>query len=233
MIQRLQEASRHGAQGAIGPPVAPRSETANPDRDPYVWRTLAITQVGHIVDAFDLGDPLHDEPLEIAGRKVPYYDPTKTTLIRMRKVGSDQPYRFYLSCEDGAFHLNGTSPPVHQANRVAGLQLNEETAPAYTWFFTYFVRGEQGAFYVLTDADDPMLPRALLDDPVVPLGELIRPPVVDSIDKKGSITCRVQIIYGTHLFAAEMVVHQSGMVEMADDEPLITELAAPIHAPIG
>lgn len=128
------------------------------------------------------------------------------------------------------YRLNGTSPPIHEVNANQQLHINEKTVLDYLAFFCFFVRGDDGPFFIVDSQDNEFLPD---------LGQLqsefeavFRPPRVWGKDEQGNWRVSALVYYSDAVFAANFEVHQDGTVDMLDDTPLLGDLPARIDAPL-
>lgn len=123
---------------------------------------------------------------------------------------------------DGFTPLDGTSPAIHSHNSRHGIDLSTEALQHdYLRFFCYFVRGELGPFEIVTDAS------RLRGDAGADLGRHVvelAPTTVED-DKPDRPTYKASIVYGDKLFNAVFALHQHGMIEMLDDEPLLDSVS--------
>jgi hypothetical protein len=127
------------------------------------------------------------------------------------------------------YPLNGTSPPIHEANVRLPLALPDvTTAEEYLRFFGGYVWGEEGGFWIVERADQ--IPwssqaeqelRERADDAITPI-------VPQPQDDDGRFRFTTTTLYSNALFTAEYAIAPTGMVEMLDDEPLLADL--PIRA---
>ncbi len=147
-------------------------------------------------------------------------------LIQVRSSSwQDRALRVYyvLEANGGLIRLRGLSQPIHEINARSPIRIGSvETAQAYLWFFTFFVRGDEGPFLIVEEEGDPALaavPARVRDR----IWHHLRP-VSCAADAGNAYLCRASIWYGTALFAARFKIMPSGMVEMLRDEPLTTEL---------
>lgn len=142
---------------------------------------------------------------------------------------------YYLVHEGSLFRLNGTSPPIHEVNQKASINLTEDNVLDYLRFFCFFVRGKEGPFYVLESMDDPFVSSLTAMTPAVEqiLSSAAQPLEKPALDEGGNFTCKTTIFYSNAVFQADMKVQSTGMVEMLDDEPIAADLPVRVSAPIG
>ena len=144
----------------------------------------------------------------------------------------------YLLHDGNTYRLNGTSPPIHEVNLKAAIKLTAENVLFYLSFFCFFVRGEDGPFYVLHSLNDPLLPPAFAGGRIegIPAGrtldQLLRSPLLAGVDSNGNFRTSSLVNYSNAIFHADIVVHSTGMVEMTEDRSLIAELSCKVQAPL-
>ncbi len=147
---------------------------------------------------------------------------------------------YLISPQHKLFRLNGTSPPVHEVNKKAPIKLNKDNVLSYLIFFCFFVRGEEGPFYLLESMDDPLveeLRNASSDNqPMLTAYEVvegtIRSLTLEGINEKGHYLCDGVVSYSNAMFIANFAVHSGGMIDMLDDEPIAADMPFKINAPI-
>lgn len=150
---------------------------------------------------------------------------------------------YYASTPTGEFtQLNGTSPPIHKFNEryldllPERVEANPELALSYLEYFCFFVRGDDGPFYVLTERDlDRAVSLSLKSPPrdeadLRRIRDLYRGPSVHRIEPDGKILASALLWYSNYVFLADFVILPSGMVEMAQDFPIV-ELSQDAGAP--
>ena len=136
--------------------------------------------------------------------------------------------------------LNGTSPPIKEFNAAGNLSLSDENALDYLKFFCFFVRGEEGPFYVVDSLNAPYLPDIIRDGadagalPAVRTRFQERYQSPRQFGKSGDGKWRISatIYYSNAVFVGDFLVGADGMVDMADDTPILADIAAKISAPI-
>ena len=166
-------------------------------------------------------------------RPLPFY--REAILIRVHDpmwVGG-HPVIYYLSVKGKLFRLNGTSPPIHEVNNSGQACITQDNVLDYLRFFCFFVRGDEGPFYILEHIDDPLLPEGVEQTTWSILDNTARPARVTGVNEKGYFLCEAVTFYANALFEANFAVHPDGMVEMLSDNPIAGELGARITAPIA
>lgn len=166
---------------------------------------------------------------------------TNTVLIRVSDTNwvNKKMAIYYLNQNSSLFRLNGTSPPIHEVNNKAPIKLTEENVLGYIRFFCFFVRGEEGPFYIVEDSNDPLL--ALSQQPPASdhtttlsvLESAIKPARYLGKDSKGNYLCEAVVFYSNALFTSKLAVMPSGMIEMVDDIPIAGDLSFKLNQPIA
>lgn len=124
----------------------------------------------------------------------------------------------------GVVVVDGTSPPLHEANARIPLRIEDDaTARDYLRFFCAAIHGADGPFEVVEHAAqlrltgrDVRAARAKIAAAVAPITALPS----DGEARVFEATVR----YERALFASTFAVHRTGMVEMTDDTPLVQRL---------
>ncbi|HEY0955313.1 MAG TPA: hypothetical protein VGE36_11180 [Roseateles sp.] len=166
-------------------------------------------------------------------RPLPWYE--SEVLIRVRDPDWQTPNLalYYLSCEKSLMRLNGTAHPIHEVNAKAPIRLTDLNALDYLRFFCFFVRSDEGPFFIPAGVADPLLPAAsiavLSDDAKarLSLAKLMH------IDEHGKFRCEATVYYGNALFNADFSVAPTGMIEMHSDSPICGDLPERIQAPLA
>ncbi len=173
------------------------------------------------------------ETTQVAWRTLPFYD--NIALIRVHDESWDPSnlYVYYLAREGQLYRLNGTSPPIHEVNEVAPIRITEDNILDYLRFFCFFVRGEEGPFLIVEDMDNPYLPKGLEDSHLRGIEGVIRPATYEGKNDDGHFLCDAIVYYSNALFLANFSVQSSGMIEMLDDDPLLTDLPDKVDAPVS
>jgi hypothetical protein len=179
-----------------------------------------------------------DEHVSVRERGLPMYEN-----VRLLSLTSDKWEAglrvCYLTYEDDLMRLNGTSPPIHEVNAKAPIKLTDENVLYYLSFFCFFVRGEEGPFYVVHDLEDELLPEGFADvrsrmrHGTPSPRDLFRRPRLFGRDDKANWRASALIHYSNALFLADFLVYPTGMVEMFQDEPLLSDLTCRVNAPLA
>ena len=122
---------------------------------------------------------------------------------------------------DGFTPLDGTSIPMHGHNHKHGVVLDSENDQLhYLQFFTWFVRGDDMPFEIVSNADGL---HCTDDNPdATELAALCRPPRLQAADAAGA-TGAVQhwhanVLFGNVLFESVFAIGEHGLVEMISDD---------------
>ncbi len=219
-------AGQEGLPGAIG--FYPEFM---PDEGAGVWQAVTGDELTNFLDQISPVDgkwPLDAEKTSVFWRQLPFYDSVALISVRNNELDERNTRLFYLTDEGNLFRLNGTSPPIHEVNAKAPIKINEENVLDYLRFFCYFVRGEEGPFYIAEQADDPILPRFSQETARSILESTVRPATFDGMSEQGYFLCDVVVSYSNAIFIANFAVQPTGMVVMLDDEPIAADLPGKI-----
>ncbi len=141
---------------------------------------------------------------------------------------------WFVRSADGALvRLLGRSTPLHDLADSEPLRLGPANVLGYLKFFCFFVRGEEGAFYVLEHADDPLIPAGIDPRLRVLLEETVRPASYEGRDEAGRHLCEAVVWYSNALFHARFALDDGGGIEMLSDEPVAGELPIRADAPLS
>lgn len=173
------------------------------------------------------------ESTEVHWRQLPFYD--SVALIRVYDpnwVNKDLTI-YYLTDQGNLFRLNGTSPPIHEVNAKAPVKINDDNVLEYLRFFCFFVRGEEGPFYISETMDDPNIPQDMDDTTRSVIEGTIRPASYEGKNEQGYFLCDAVVFYSNALFIANFSIQPTGMIEMLDDEPIAADLPVKINKPVS
>jgi hypothetical protein len=170
---------------------------------------------------------------QVHWRMLPFYD--SVALIRVKEPSwtNQAMYVYYLTDQGNLFRLNGTSPPIHEVNAKAPVKITEENVLEYLRFFCFFVRGEEGPFYVAESMADPSMPTDMDDTTRSVIEGTIRPATFEGVNEQGHYLCDAVVFYSNALFIANFAVQPTGMIEMLDDEPIAADLPVKIDKPVA
>ncbi len=201
----------------------------------YDWVTVDHDMAADFVNQLHPIDgrwELAERRTHVAYAWLPWY--RDVALIEVTDPSWDRPNLriYFLALNDHLYRLNGTSPLIHEVNERARLHLEADHALEYLRFFFFFVRGEEGPFYILEDANDPLLPPYV--DPTTRqlLEHLVRPAELER-SEGGDHMCHATVFYSDALFRITFEVHRNGRIYLKEDKPIVAGLPFRIHAPLG
>ena len=173
------------------------------------------------------------ESAEVHWRTLPFYETVALIRVKDPSWTEKELYIYYLTDQGNLFRLNGTSPPIHEVNDKAPIKVNEGNVLDYLRFFCFFVRGEEGPFYVAETVDDPNMPQDMDDATRSTLTDIVAPAEFLGVNDKGYLLCKAVVFYSNALFIANFAVQPSGMIEMLDDDPIVPDLPTKIDKPVS
>lgn len=189
----------------------------------------------------DQMEQLNWSNVEVRQRTLPYY-PGATLLVMYSPDWAPSSLFVYALKKGDVIHvLEGKSPPIHAFNAEGNLLLTPETVIPYIQFFNFFVRGDEGPFYFITDLSASYLPEGLRRSTEVAamagaqrdLENRYQSPRTFGKTTDGKWRCSGTIMYSNAVYVADLYVQPGGMVEMPVDTPLIVDLPVKIWAPIA
>ncbi|HOO82333.1 MAG TPA: hypothetical protein PK513_07520 [Alphaproteobacteria bacterium] len=185
------------------------------------------------IDQIDGKYRVSSETTQVHWRMLPFYD--QVALIRVKDPNWTNPKLniYYLTDQGNLFRLNGTSPPIHEVNAKAPIKVTEENVLDYLRFFCFFVRGEEGPFYVAETMDDPNMPADMDDTTRSVIEGTIRPATFEGMNEQGHYLCDAVVFYSNALFIANFAVQPTGMIEMLDDDPIAADLPVKVDTPVS
>ncbi len=173
------------------------------------------------------------ETTQVHWRQLPFYD--SVALIRVKDPNwvNQKLNIYYLTDQGNLFRLNGTSPPIHEVNAKAPVKVNEANVLEYLRFFCFFVRGEEGPFYIAESMDDPNMPTDMDDTTRSVVEGTVRGATFEGMNDQGHFLCDAVVFYSNALFIANFAVQPTGMIEMLDDEPIAADLPTKVDQPVS
>ena len=175
--------------------------------------------------------PVAAATTEVWWASLPFYDTVQLFRVRDPEWTPATLFVYYLKHDGELFRLNGVSPPIHEVNAKAPIAVSAANVLAYLRFFCFFVRGEEGPFYVAEDPRDPLIP---VHDAIDGIFETtLRPATLEGTDEHGRFLCSAVIYYSNAIFIASFAIDPSGMLEMVDDEPIAADLPVRVDAPLA
>ena len=200
------------------------------------WNPVQGEELTGFLDQIDDIDGKHKvkaDSTQVHWRMLPFYD--SVALIRVYDPNWLNPNLrvYYLTDQGNLFRLNGTSPPIHEVNAKAPIKVTEENVLEYLRFFCFFVRGEEGPFYVAESMDDPNMPTDMDEGTRSVIENVVRGASYEGTNEQGYWLCNAVIFYSNALFYADFAVQPSGMIEMLDDEPIAADLPTKVDKPVS
>lgn len=168
--------------------------------------------------------------LEVTGRSatLPFYDDARLLWLCIRRIRAekeDRPLDVFIlkgGHSSRSVLLDGTAGPIHHFNQFEKPVINTDTAIDYLRFFCFAVRGDEGPFLLYESATDGS---AQAEPAVAATANLARTIDTKGRSTKGDYLFAAIVHYGNSLFQSEFAVTESGMVEMQDDEVLLSDAA--------
>jgi hypothetical protein len=141
---------------------------------------------------------------------------------------------FIYFVDDGKdlIRLNGTSAPIHDINARAPILLDEKNILDYVRFFCFFVRGEEGPFLILESLDQPEIQPIANKSDLAMLEQNAYPSRFNGMDGDGNYLVTSMVWYGTEIAAARYKIGPDGIIDIIEDEILLTDLQTQVEAPI-
>lgn len=173
------------------------------------------------------------ETTQVHWRLLPFYETVALIRVKDPNWVNKKLNIYYLTDQGNLFRLNGTSPPIHEVNAKAPIKINEQNVLEYLRFFCFFVRGEEGPFYVSESMDDPNMPKDMDETTRSVVEGTVRPCTFEGMNEQGQFLCEAVVFYSNALFIANFSVQPTGMIEMLDDEPIAADLPVRVETPVG
>ncbi|WP_299870705.1 hypothetical protein [uncultured Hoeflea sp.] len=158
----------------------------------------------------------------------------KFSLVRMR-ASSWEPMNliwYFLISDVEIIRLNGTSPAIHKANEEGALSLSLDNCLDYLKFFCFFVRGDDGPFLVVTSINEEYFPKSIDETWREKIKKYIIEPKIRYVDEDKKYCIKTNVFYSNSLFESKFSVYETGMVEMDDDDEVVSDVPFEINAPI-
>lgn len=184
---------------------------------------------------------------KVSRQELSFYPDAEFLSIKSDKWQPSNLWIYALKKGEDLFWLNGTSPPFHEFNSGGNLALTEDNVLDYLKMFCFFVRGDEGPFYLIDDLEAPYLPSGLRagTEPIKGnLSELVKragrqletryqSPRLFGMSSDDKFRASGTIFYSNAVFVADFLVEKTGMVEMQDDSPVLVDLPVKIDAPLA
>ena len=173
------------------------------------------------------------ESTQVHWRTLPFYDTVALIRVHDPNWVNKRLNIYYLTDQGNLFRLNGTSPPIHEVNAKAPIKINEANVLEYLRFFCFFVRGEEGPFYIAESMEDPNMPREMDDTTRSVIEGTIRGATFEGTNEQNHFLADAVVFYSNALFIANFGIQPTGMIEMMDDEPIAADLPVRVDCPVA
>lgn len=170
---------------------------------------------------------------QVAWRTLPFYETVALIRVKDPNWVNKKMCIYYLTDQGNLFRLNGTSPPIHEVNSKAPVKINQDNVLEYLKFFCFFVRGDEGPFYISEDMNDANMPKDMDATTRSVIEGTIRPSSFEGMSEQGHFLCDAVVFYSNALFIANFSIQKNGMIEMLRDEPIAGELSSKVDCPIA
>lgn len=200
------------------------------------WNAVSEAEKQGFFDKVGTIDGKHEcavDSTEIHWRQLPFYK--TVALVRLRDSNWDPSHLnvYYLTSKGELTRLDGTSPPIHMMNAEAPIKVTEENVLDYLRFFCFFVRGEEGPFLISETMDSYGLPKNMDAGTQKAVEGVLRPASYEGKNDDGHYLCDAIVFYSNALFLSNFAIQPSGMIEMMEDDPLVTDLPVRVDQPVS
>jgi len=200
------------------------------------WNAVNDAEKQGFFDKVGIIDEKHKtnkDTTDVHWRQLPFYK--NVALVRLRDTSWDPSNLnvFYLTKKGELTRLDGTSPPIHMTNAEAPIKVTEDNVLDYLRFFCFFVRGEEGPFLISETSDTYGLPKDMDDTTRKAVEGVMRPASYEGKNGDGHYLCDAIVFYSNALFLSNFAVQPSGMIEMMEDDPLVTDLPVRVDCPVS
>lgn len=197
------------------------------------WKTLGYAEAAEFWDQLQAKKPFPNaQPLRVRQYLLPFYSDGQLFECEFRNItGLLEIASILTLANEHYFQLDGTSPPIHEANAIAPLRLKEATDVAtYLRFFCAFVSSKHGSFRIIEHSTDIPFREFASSQTKRQIAYCIRPLVVwPSPAKEGVWNATATVHYATSIFWAAFEIEAKGMVSMLNDKTVASDL--PIERP--
>lgn len=170
------------------------------------------------------------DDIDLGKAELPWFE--NVYLLRLSSSTWHDVLIYFLLYQDELYRLDGKSNFIHEVNEKARIQLTDENVLDYMRFFCFFVRGDEGPFYVLDQWDDAMLHGQITEAELEDIKQTIMPTSLQGKNNRGDYVCEATVYYSNAIFAVDFLVHATGIIEMIDDQPLVVDLSGKLNNPI-
>lgn len=203
--------------------------------DDDLWHTVTPAEKQGFFDKVGVIDEKHTpnvDSTQVYWRQLPFYK--QVALVRLRDVNWDPSGLniYYLTYKGELTRLDGTSPPIHMINAEAPIKITDENVLDYLRFFCFFVRGEEGPFLISETMDTYGMPDNMDAATRKAIEGVLRPSSYEGKNAEGHYLCDAIVFYSNALFLSNFAIQPSGMIEMMEDDPLVTDLPVRVNCPV-
>lgn len=131
----------------------------------------------------------------------------------------------FILLKDGTVTLlNGESPSIHELNAKVPIAIStREQIESYLRFFTASIFAKSGNFRIVDTVEDPIWARDAAESDKRRAAKYIRPLALDKLND-GRWKANATMQYSTSLFSAILHISPTGMIYMAEDVPVASDL---------
>ncbi|MCU7811088.1 MAG: hypothetical protein KZQ77_07610, partial [Candidatus Thiodiazotropha sp. (ex Notomyrtea botanica)] len=217
-ISGLVEKDSEGGLYTAGRPLGWRIPSIYPGPTSYNLMGESFEKISELlVKAFPL-DP-GKKILRIRSTHLPFYDDGQLLTVESGIRRRSDTTKHYLRSGIQVYVLNGTSSPIHKANKKFPLRLQSKAdATAYLRFFTTFVHHDDGSFLPVESSKEIPWADGVPQETKLRVANLVRPiNVWTEPDQPDTWYAIATINYSDELFHAKFKFDKSGKMKMLED----------------
>lgn len=186
-------------------------------------------RIGHLDSRY----PISPFTTLIAQANLPFYNNVRLIRLVDPTWKNKGAVLYFLYCDDELFRLDGHSQNIHKVNRIARLELTDDTVLDYLRFFSFFNHGEHGAFLIAERMSQEFLPDFENAEFREILRDFLFPPYLNGITRDDQFDCGACVFYGNTIFMATFHIDPAGPIEMVDDDPVFHDLDVSVSVNLG
>jgi ankyrin repeat protein len=194
------------------------------------WSEVPSTEAASFLEASDLKD-MTESDWQMHRGGVAFYPEAKVVRLAHRAKDPQRPVYYWLEQGETVERLNGTSPPIHNFN-PSRLVLTQENVRQYLHFFCFFVRGQEGPFFILEDSAAARLSAATTAPDRAKIAAAAMPAWLVS-EQEGDFNFLARVFYGNGIFSAYFTVRSAGLIEMPEDFQHLLNLTGRVEMPVS
>ena len=171
---------------------------------------------------------------------LPFYPSTVAYQAEERKLNNGKKYfkRYLIDhAKSNGYSLNSTSPPIHEINALAPINLDAKVVADYLRFFCENVHGDQTAFYFIESIEEVKWNRGVDEtekEKYLKFISLVLKEIDTEVKEREEEWFLERIInFGGTIFKAQFKVDEYGVVVMLDDFHLAYNLPISYLGSIG